>query len=100
MEPHMFVDTGVPRLFKAVYELGGDRSRLVIKVAGGGQFFDADRAFNIGRRNQEALQALLARNGYSAHAMDVGGTCSRTFRLDMSSGSVTISSPGTSPYHL
>ena len=32
--PYMFVDTGVPRLFHAAYNLGADRSRLVVKVAG------------------------------------------------------------------
>lgn len=99
-EPYMFVDTGVPRLLKAVYSLGGDRSRVIIKVAGGAQFFDPNRAFNIGERNCEALNALLARNGYSIHTEDVGGMCSRTLRLDLSNGSVTISSPGINPYHL
>ena len=34
--PFMFVDTGVPRLFHAAYNLGADRNRLVVKVAGGG----------------------------------------------------------------
>src|SRR5580692_9987731 len=38
--PYMFVDTGVPRLFHAAYNLGADRSRLAIKVAGGAQLLD------------------------------------------------------------
>src|ERR1700677_635414 len=33
--PFMFVDTGVPRLFHAAYNLGADRNRLAVKVAGG-----------------------------------------------------------------
>lgn len=99
-EPYMFVDTGVPRLFKAVYSLGGDRSRVVVKVAGGAQFFDSQGSFNIGERNCLALQALLARNGHSIHAQDVGGTSSRTLRLDLSNGIVSISSPGLKPYPL
>jgi chemotaxis protein CheD len=93
-EPYMFVDTGVPLLFKAVYNLGGDRFRVVVKVAGGAQFFDPNRSFNIGERNCGALHALLARKGYSIHAEAVGGVCSRTVRLDLSNGNVTISSPG------
>jgi chemotaxis protein CheD len=93
-EPYMFVDTGVPLLFKAVYNLGGDRFRVVVKVAGGAQFFDPNRSFNIGERNCGALHALLARKGYSIHAEAVGGVCSRTLRLDLSNGNVTISSPG------
>jgi chemotaxis protein CheD len=99
-EPHMFVDTGVPRLFRAVYSLGGERARIVIKVAGGGRFFDTDHAFNIGQRNLAALHTLLAGHGYAPHAIDVGGTSSRTLRLEIATGYVTISSPGTSPYRL
>jgi chemotaxis protein CheD len=98
--PFMFVDTGVPRLFKTVYSLGGERGRVIIKVAGGAQFFNAGQPLNIGERNQHALRALLAQNGYSARAEDVGGTCSRTLRMDLSDGNVTISSPGASPYPL
>jgi chemotaxis protein CheD len=99
-EPYMFVDTGVPRLFKAVYDLGGDRSRVVIKVAGGAAFFDPNGSFNIGERNMKALQALLARNGHAIASQDVGGTCSRTMRLDLATGDVCISSPALSPYRI
>jgi chemotaxis protein CheD len=99
-EPYMFVDTGVPRLFKTVYALGGERSRVIVKVAGGAEFLDPNRTFNIGERNYGQLRALLERNGYSIQAEDVGGTWSRTMRLDLSSGRVTISSPGINPYEL
>ena len=93
-EPYMFVDTGVPLLFKAVYNLGGDRFRVITKVAGGAQFFDPNRSFNIGERNCVAFRALLAQKGYSIHAEAVGGVCSRTLRFNLSNGNVTISSPG------
>jgi chemotaxis protein CheD len=61
--PFMFVDTGVPRLFHAVYSMGGEKSRLVVKVAGGAQFLDEKRVFNIGERNFGSLEAILDRNG-------------------------------------
>jgi chemotaxis protein CheD len=99
-EPFMFVDTGTPRLFKAVYNLGAERSRVIIKVAGGAQFFGPNRSFNIGERNFDALRKLLAQNGYSFQAQDIGGVCSRTLRLDLSDGNVSISSPGSSPYNI
>jgi chemotaxis protein CheD len=98
--PYMFVDTGVPRLFQTVYGLGGEKFRVVVRVAGGAQFLDQQRAFNIGERNIQAFSALLARNGHNVQGRDVGGVCSRTVRMDMSTGRVTIHSPGIQPYLL
>jgi chemotaxis protein CheD len=98
--PFMFVDTGVPRLFQAVYNLGGDRGRLAVKVAGGAQLLDEQGVFNIGHRNYESLKGLMARNGMSVHAYDVGGLSSRTLRLDLTTGNVTIKTPGTNIYSL
>jgi chemotaxis protein CheD len=98
--PFMFVDTGVPRLFHAAYNLGADRGRLVIKVAGGAQLLDQQGIFNIGARNFDALQKLLAQNGLKAHAVEVGGLSSRTVRLDLTNGQVSIKTPGAQPYPL
>jgi chemotaxis protein CheD len=98
--PYMFVNTGVPRLFQAVCNFGADRRRLVIKVAGGSQLLDEKGIFNIGERNIKALSALLARNGYSIQAKDVGGVSSRTIRLDLTTGKLAIKSPGINSYHL
>jgi chemotaxis protein CheD len=98
--PFMFVDTGVPRLFQGVYGLGGERHRVQVKVAGGAQFLDHQRTFNIGERNIQAFQALLQRNGHAVMAHDVGGFASRTVRLDLSTGKVSIHSPGHPPYFL
>jgi len=98
--PFMFVDTGVPRLFHAAYHLGAERSRLVVKVAGGAQLLDQQGIFNIGIRNFDALQQLLSQNGLKAHATDIGGLSSRTVRLDLTSGSVTVKTPGANPYPL
>ena len=98
--PFMFVDTGVPRLFQAVCNLGAERSRLTIKVAGGAQLLDEHGVFNIGERNQRALSGLLAHNGYAIHAHDVGGLSSRTLRMDLTTGTITIKTPGINAYSL
>ena len=98
--PFMFVDTGVPRLFQAVYNLGAERHRVVVKVAGGASLLDEKGVFNIGERNALALSGLLARNGYAIHARDVGGLSSRTLRLDLTTGNVTIKTPGLNTYFL
>ena len=98
--PYMFVDTGVPRLFQAVCNMGAERRRLVIRAAGGSQLLDEKGIFNIGERNCEALKALLARNGYAIHAGDFGGTSSRTLRLDLATGNISIKTPGANLYFL
>jgi chemotaxis protein CheD len=98
--PFMFMDTGVPRLFQEVCSLGAERHRLVIKVAGGAQFLDPQKVFNIGERNIRMFREMLARNGYTARARDVGGLASRTLRMDIGSGQVSIKSPGVDLYYL
>jgi chemotaxis protein CheD len=98
--PFMFVDTGLPRLFHAAYNLGADRSRLMVKVAGGAQLLDQQGIFNIGARNFTALTKLLEQNGLKAHATDTGGLSSRTLRLDLTNGNVSIRTPGLAPYLL
>jgi len=97
--PFMFADTGVPRLFRAVYGLGGEKSRLQVKVAGGARFLDDQRLFNIGPRNVTTLADILARNGVSA-TMDTGGQISRTVRLNLTNGLVSVRTPGKTAYLL
>lgn len=98
--PFMFVDTGVPRLFRAVTGLGGDSSRFVVKVAGGAKMMDSKDIFCIGQRNDLKLTEILDRAGYSVHVRDVGGLAYRTMRMSMATGQVTIQSPGNTPYTL
>ncbi|MEN9573757.1 MAG: hypothetical protein RL514_1612 [Verrucomicrobiota bacterium] len=92
--PYMFVDTGVPALFRAVMAFGGVRSRLVVKLAGGAQFLDEKKIFNIGERNVAATLAMLARNQMPCAARVTGGQDSRTLCLDLATGEATIDVPG------
>jgi chemotaxis protein CheD len=98
--PFMFVDTGVPQLFKTVFSLGGERFRVIVKVAGGAQFLDEQRTFNIGERNIQAFNEMISRNGLAVQARDTGGYNSRTLRFDLATGNVAIHSPGLAPYSL
>lgn len=98
--PFMFVDTGVPRLFRAVNGLGGESKRFVVKVAGGAKMMDANDLFCIGQRNDAMLREVLQRAGYTLHARDVGGLAYRTMRMSMANGQVTIQSPGNPNYAL
>jgi chemotaxis protein CheD len=93
-QPGMFVDTGIPQLFKDSYKLGAVKNRVHICVAGGAQFLDKTGYFNIGQRNVEQLTALLDKHGLTVDAMEVGGLVSRTVQLNMDSGEVRLKSSG------
>ena len=92
-KPAMFVDSGVPLLFKECYRLGAKKERMVVKVAGGahaGASEETDR-FQIGKRNMLALRKLLWKNGVLVHADHTGGIqTSRTMWLDVRSGAVSL----------
>jgi chemotaxis protein CheD len=92
--PFMFVDTGVPALFKTLYEMGAQKNRLVVKAAGCGNPLGKNEMFKIGERNYTLLKKLLWKNNVLLTAEDVGGTKSRTVRFDVSTGQVIISSGG------
>jgi len=92
--PYMFVDTGVPALFKALYEIGGQKSRMVIKAAGCGNPLGKNEMFKIGERNHTILKKLLWKNNILLETEDVGGTASRTVQLDVATGQTIISSNG------
>ena len=92
--PFMFVDTGVPALFKALYEIGGQKSRMVIKAAGCGNPLGKNEMFKIGERNYTVLKKLLWKNNILLEAEDVGGTASRTVYLDLETGQTIINSRG------
>ena len=88
--PYMFVDKGVPILFKKVYGLGGQKSRLIVKAAGCGSPIGKNEMFKIGERNYTVLKKMLWKNGVLLKAEEVGGSISRTVYFDISTGRVTI----------
>jgi chemotaxis protein CheD len=92
--PYMFVDTGVPALFKALYEIGGQKSRMIIKAAGCGNPLGKNEMFKIGERNYTVLKKLLWKNNILLKTEDIGGTASRTVHFDIGTGQTVISSNG------
>lgn len=92
--PYTFVDLGLPAMFLAVYALGAVKLRLIVKMAGGAGFLDHKKIFNIGMRNIEAVMAMLAGNGVKLEAHATGGRESRTMRLDLNTGEITLDIPG------
>lgn len=94
-KPCMFIDTGVPLLFRAAYAAGARKERLVVKVAGGASVQGGTDRFEIGKRNILKLRQLLWKNGVLIQASEVGGSVSRTMRLDLETGAVLLKVNGT-----
>jgi len=92
--PFMFADTGIPLLFHSAYELGAQKRRLMVAAAGGAQIMDQQGVFNIGKRNCLALRKILWQAGVMVHAEDLGGLASRTVRLEVASGRVSLREAG------
>jgi chemotaxis protein CheD len=95
--PYLFVDTGVPELFRACYRAGAVKERLIVKVAGGSYAGTDERAdqFQVGKRNLLTFKKLLWKNGVILRAEEVGGQrVSRTLSLVLATGEVVVKSNG------
>ena len=92
-QPYRYADTGLPLLFRRAYELGADKRRLIVRLAGGASMVDGNGVFNIGRRNHAAVRRILWQAGVLIHGEEVGGSISRTVRLDVNTGRFVIRDP-------
>ncbi len=92
--PFMFADTGIPLLFHTAYEKGAEKRRLAVRLVGGAQVMDAEGVFNIGKRNCLAARKILWKAGVLVEAEAVGGTVSRSVRLEVATGKLWIRTSG------
>lgn len=93
-KPAMFADTGIAALFHATYKIGAAKKNIVVKIAGGSSLLDDNGVFNIGKRNYIMLRKIFWKNGILIEAEDVGGSLSRTVRLDVATGRFMVKSRG------
>ena len=89
--PYKYVDTGVPLLFKETYKYGAKKNRMIVAVTGGSKILDDSGYFNIGKRNLAKLRKLFWKNGVMIDKEHVGGSVSRTVRLNILDGEITVS---------
>jgi chemotaxis protein CheD len=92
--PFQFADTGIPTLFRNAYQLGADKRRLHVTVAGGAQIMDPQGTFNIGKRNCLAMRKILWKAGVLIKAEHLGGMVSRTVRLEIGTGKIWLREAG------
>jgi chemotaxis protein CheD len=98
--PCLFADTGMPALLDRCRRLGAVPSRLRVWLAGGSAIMDDRGIFNIGKRNQLAMRKALWKAGLMVHAEDLGGSGSRTVRLELATGTFWIRAAGGTEHEL
>lgn len=89
-KPAMFADTGITLLLNKVFRMGADKKRLIVKAAGGSELLDQNKIFNIGERNYLILRKIMWKNNILIKSADVGKNASRTMKLEMATGRVTV----------
>jgi chemotaxis protein CheD len=100
--PGKYADTAIPGMIVDLDRLRGraGAGRLVAKIVGGAAMFQAGPSMDIGRRNRDAVEQILADLGIPVLARDVGGGTGRRLTLDTASGTVSIRIPGGEGYDI
>jgi len=95
--PAKYANTAVPSLLAEILKCGGNKSNLIVKIAGGAQLTLApgiNNTFKTGERNVQEVMLALQKAGLPLSAADIGGAKGRTMRLYMDTGKVTVRSIG------
>ncbi|MEI6808237.1 MAG: chemotaxis protein CheD [bacterium] len=93
-KPSMFVDTGMTILLTRLFEMGVTKKNAVVKVAGGSCVLDKQGLFRIGERNYTIFRKIMWKNGLMIAAEHIGGEVTRTIRLNIGTGLLTIKIDG------
>ena len=92
-----FADTGIEELVRRIVAAGGNRSRLVAKIAGGAQMFafqNKSDLVRVGERNVEASKQILQSMQIPVIAEDTGETYGRTVIFYPETGDYVIRAVG------
>lgn len=93
-QPFAYVDTAIPRMFRAAANHGISPKRTRCCVVGGAAMIASPAHFEIGKRNVLALRKALWKEGVFIDREEVGGNESRSIRLDLKTGAVTMRKGG------
>ncbi|MCI1955001.1 MAG: chemotaxis protein CheD [Oscillospiraceae bacterium] len=92
---HRYADTCLPRMIRAMEDLGCIRGRITAKIAGGAKMFDVadDSAFgSIGARNIAAVKETLNQLQVRIIAEDTGLNYGRTVYFYTENGEMVVKS--------
>ncbi|NTV77591.1 MAG: chemotaxis protein CheD [Clostridiales bacterium] len=92
-----FADTGINCLVEKIVQAGGNRKRLVAKIAGGAQMFafqNKSALIRVGERNVDASKEVLKQLAIPILAEDTGENYGRTVIFFPETGDFVIRSVG------
>ena len=92
-----YADTGAKELVRLIVEAGGNRQRLVAKIAGGAAMFSFQAKTDVaavGQRNVEAVKKVLAELKIKILAEDTGLNFGRTVEFYPETGDYIIKAVG------
>lgn len=92
-----FADTGVRELVNIIVAAGGNKTRLVAKIAGGAQMFafqNKSDLTSVGDRNVAAVKQVLKELNIPILAEDTGLNFGRTVIFDPATGDYVIKAVG------
>jgi chemotaxis protein CheD len=94
--PCMFVDTGLPELFREMSGMRALRSRMSVALIGGASVNKAGGGksfFKIGEDNVAAVKSYCNRNSLRIVYEDTGGFTNRTVHFYIGKGQLTVKKP-------
>lgn len=91
--PGKYADTAIATLIERLLSLGGSKSRLEAKIAGGASMFESS-GMNVGARNVEAVRYWLKYHQVPLKAEDVGGNRARSIEYNIETGKLLVRKVG------
>jgi chemotaxis protein CheD len=86
-----YASTGIPLFIDRMCSLlGCPKDELVVNIFGGADSTLKDDIFNIGKKNIEAVKAILDKMNIKYGASHVGGTQSRTLHMEVATGKIVL----------
>ena len=88
-----YADTAVPLLIDTLIKDGARKYALKAKIAGGAQMFSfssSNDMLRVGKRNEEAVKAMLEQYRVPIISEDVGGNSGRTIEFSLETGMLNV----------
>ncbi|MBI9044895.1 MAG: chemotaxis protein CheD [Anaerolineaceae bacterium] len=92
-----YVDTGIQHLLEIMLKAGAQKSRIILKMAGGANMLSVKGSashFDIGTRNIDSAYEVFEKMKINLINKEVGGQIGRTVRLYIQDGKMTIRKMG------